>query len=83
VTAAVTRIPDERYCDATSCCAHRGVGGEASAPAAALNWLLFRQSLQCPVQLLGGREHQPSEQRWLRCGRTMQCRGCYDSKLRP
>src|SRR5207237_2374781 len=37
-------------------------GGEAST--SALNRLLFRQSLQCPVQLLGGREHQPSEQRW-------------------
>src|SRR5262249_20962428 len=116
--------PDGRYCDATSCCAHRGLdrlalvhcsprrtvlgirktpptgachlassrthddsgrrsscGGEASAPATALNWLLFCQRLQCPVQLLGGREHQPSEQRWLRCGRTMQCSRCYDSKL--
>src|SRR5215472_1324693 len=47
----------------------------------ALNWVLFCHSLQCPVQLLGGREHQPSEQRCFRCGRTMQCSSCYDSEL--
>jgi hypothetical protein len=52
-------------------------GGEASTKAnsntdaeantysgtTALNRLLFRRSLQCPEQLLGGRERQPSEQR--------------------
>src|SRR5215469_38786 len=41
----------------------------------------IRLSLQCPIQLLGGREHQPNEQRWFRCGRAMQCSGLYDSKL--
>ena len=33
------------------------------------------------VAILGGREHPPSEQWWFRCGRTMQCSGCYYSKL--
>jgi hypothetical protein len=39
------------------------------------------QGLQCPVQLLDCREHQPGEQRWFRCGRILQSRSCHDSKL--